>query len=329
MSRATIARGPLAPRLLQRWRELWFPAAPLSDLAIARVVLVVIVLYLNGNLRFSSVARAPAVAWEPIALVELLGLGQPSIEEMRSLQIATRALLLAGGVGLLTNVALLGAFVLQLVQEAFLNCFGKVTHSTVPLMHAMLFFALSPCGRVWSLDAALRRLWRGGHAEGARAAPQRSRFARWPFELLFVELSFYYFNGGLSKLARSGFAWAEGSTLQYYLLERGFPTGLWVAASPALCSALSWGALLFELVFPIAIVVRRLRLPFLAVGLLFHVGNHVLLDLSFWPVPAIYLLVVPWSELRRLSLARDAEPAGGYSSVPASRAISAGGKPGM
>jgi hypothetical protein len=97
---------------------------------------------------------------------------------------------------------------------------------------------------------------------------------------------------------RGGFAWADGATLQYYLLERGFPSSLWVASSLPLCRVLSWGALLFELAFPVVIFARRLRLPLLVAGVLFHVGNYVLLDLAFWPVPATYLLVMPWSEVR-------------------------------
>lgn len=316
---------------MQAWRRVWFPLAPLSDLAIARVLLALIVLWLNGRSRFASVANAPAFTWDPVALVRLLGLDQPSAEQMHALHVATRALLVAGGLGIFTNLALLGAFLLQLLQEALLNCFGKVAHSTIPLLHAMLFLALSPCGRVWSVDALVRRRWRGAEPRHDVAA-RSSRFARWPFELPFVELAFYYFDAGLSKVVTSGFAWADGATLQYYLLHRGLPAGEWVASSLTLCRVLSWGALLFELGFPLAIVVRRLRLPFLGLGVLFHLGNHVLMNLSFWPVPATYLLAVPWSELRRTlggrrrSPAADAEPSGETSSAPPRRALAAGGK---
>lgn len=64
-----------------------------------------------------------------------------------------------------------------------------------------------------------------------------------------------------------------------------------------LCALLSAGALAFELGFPLAIVLRRLRPWFLGAGVAFHLGNHVLLDLIFWPVLAVYPLVVPWSVL--------------------------------
>lgn len=289
-----LAPESLAARVLAAWRRRWFPDAPLADLAIARVLVVAAVLYLNGSLRFFNVARAPALTWDPIPLFAALGATQPGAATVTLLHQTTTVALVAAALGLLTNAALLCAFVLQLVLEGFLNSFGKVTHATIPLLHAMLFFSLAPCGRVWSLDALLRRAWRrwrGLPTEQSR----RSRFARWPFELLLVELAFYYFDAGLSKLAASGLAWMDGATLQYSLVKLGGAVAAVVAPHLWLCALLSVAALAFELGFPLAIVFRRLRPWFLAAGVAFHLGNHVLLDLIFWPVLAVYPLVVPWS----------------------------------
>ena len=291
--RISIARATAA------WRAHWFAPAPLSDLAVARVLLAVIVLCLNGRIRFYGIARAPALAWEPVPLIELLGITQPSIEVVRLASRATQLALVASILGLFTNVALGCAFVLQLLQEGLLNCFGKVTHSTIPLMHAMLFYALAPCGRVLSLDAwrRARRARRDGTHELAAASVRLSRHARWPFELLFIELAFYYFDAGLSKLAAGGLAWADGNTLQYHLLREGHVAGSLVAQHRWLCALLSTGALAFELGFPLAIFVRRLRPLFLATGVCFHLANHFLLNLIFWPVLAVYPLVVPASQI--------------------------------
>jgi hypothetical protein len=289
----------LAARTRTAWRARWFPDAPLADLAIARVLLVAIVLHLNGGgVRFSNVARAPAITWDPVPFLDTLGVVQPAAWVMRALASASKVALLAAAAGLATNAALGCAFVLQLVQEGLLNSFGKFTHATIPLLYALLFCALAPCGRVWSIDALIRRVRTRGTA-GATAAPRTSRFARWPFELLLVELAFYYFDAGFTKLSRSGLAWADGSTLQYYALLHGTVLGGWLAPHLGLCALLSAGALAFELGFPLALVFRRLRPWFLAAGVCFHVGNHLLLDLIFWPVFAVYPLVVPWSLLQR------------------------------
>jgi hypothetical protein len=308
VSRDDGAEDGLRARAVAAWRRRWFPEAPLSDLAVARVLLVAIVLYLNGGgLRFSMIAHAPPIAWDPVAPLAFAGVEQPSVAIMHALRVATNAALLASLVGLATNLAMACAFLLQLFQEGLLNSFGKVTHSTLPLLYAMLFFALAPCGGSWSLDAAIARWCKRRGANGSRAGtstpPRTSRFARWPFELLLVELSFYYFDAGLTKLVTSGPAWADGFTLQYSLLKHDTPVGRLVAPHLALCALLSAGALAFELLFPLTIVFRRLLPWFLATGICFHLGNFLLLDLIFWPVMAVYPLLVPWSMLRRRAAA--------------------------
>jgi len=293
-------------RAVTAWRARWFPEAPLSDLAVARGLLATVVVYLNaGGLRFSLVPRAPSIAWEPVSFLAAAGAEQPTAAWLHGLHLATSVALIATVAGLATNVAMAAAFVLQLVQEGLLNSLGKVTHSTIPLLHAMLFFALAPCGGSWSLDASFRR-WHQRSGRSARSpsarsasAPPTSRFARWPFELLLLELAFYYFDAGLTKLVTSGPAWADGYTLQYHLLHHDTSVGRLLAPHLAICALLSTAALAFELLFPLAVVFRRLRPYFLAAGVCFHLGNHLLLDLIFWPVLAVYPLVVPWSVLQR------------------------------
>jgi hypothetical protein len=39
--------------------------------------------------------------------------------------------------------------------------------------------------------------------------------ARWPLDLLFVELAAFYFFAGISKLRDAGPAWMDGYTLQW------------------------------------------------------------------------------------------------------------------
>ena len=75
--------------------------------------------------------------------------------------------------------------------------------------------------------------------------------------LVFIEIAAFYAQAGYAKLRTSGAAWADGYTLQYYLLQKATPAGLWLAEHLWLCCALSIGVLLFETGFPVAIVVRR------------------------------------------------------------------------
>jgi hypothetical protein len=277
------------------WQDFWFRERPLVDLAISRIVLVAIVLYLDAGGRFLRVAMVASEHWSSIPLLRVFGIGQPGLDQLFWLERATQVALVAAGLGLLTNVSLVVALALQFLQECYLNCLGKVTHATLPMLYALLFFALSPCGRRLSIDAVIRRARQGG--ESADANPIISRYAGWPLDLLFVELAAFYFQAGSSKLQDAGLAWADGYSLQFYLLDLHQPAGMWLAGHLALCSALSAAVLVFELGFPLAIFVRRLRPFFLLGGFAFHLSTSVFMGIAFWPVWALYGLFVPWSRI--------------------------------
>jgi hypothetical protein len=278
----------IANAIVARWRDFWFREGSLVDLACARIVLVLLVLYLDADGRCLRVAIVSPDHWKPIALLQALGIGRPDWTQLVWLDGATRVALIAAGVGLMTNVALAIAFVLQLVQEALVNSAGKVTHATIPLLYAMLFLSVAPIGKRLSVDAAIAR--------HGRILPV-SRDARWPLELILVEIAAFYAQAGYAKLRAGGLAWADGYTLQYYLLEKGTPVGMWLAEHLWACAALSMAVLVFELGFPLAVVLRRLRPWFFAGGCVFHLGTTLALDISFWPLVALYLVFVPWRRL--------------------------------
>ncbi|MFN2427529.1 MAG: HTTM domain-containing protein [Candidatus Binatia bacterium] len=283
--------------LAERWRRFWFRERPLLDLAIARMLVAAFLLYLNAGGRFLRVAMVAPEHWAPLPLLELLGIEQPGSSQLAWLDVATRTALVTACFGLLTNVSLFVVFVLQLLQEAYLNSLGKVTHATLPILYALLFLACSPCGRVLSIDAVVRR-W-NARRRGAAGPPNHgvSLHAGWPFDLLFIEMAAFYFQAGFAKMHASGLQWADGYSLQFYLLHKGEPAGMWLAGHLWLCSALSAAVLALELGFPLAIFLRRLRPVFLIGGFAFHVGTSVFMGITFWPVWALYLLFVPWSSL--------------------------------
>jgi len=287
----------LALALAASWERYWFRERSLLDLAIARIVLTLLVLYLDWGGRVLRVALVEAGQWAPVGLVRALGIEQPGMEQLAWLDAATRTALFAACFGVLTNVSLAIATVLQLLQEGYLNCLGKVTHATLPMLCALLFLAISPCGRRLSIDAAMRRWWTSRDAGHNAPTPQLSCNAGWPFDLLFVELAAFYFQAGSAKLAVSGLAWVDGYSLQFYLLQKYQPAGLWLAEHLWLCSALSTAVLVLELTFPLGVFFRRLRPFFLVSGFLFHLGTTVFLDISFWPLWALYVLFLPWSRL--------------------------------
>jgi len=286
--------------VIEAWRRFWFPPASLIDLGAARVVLALILLILVGRTRYDALALAPAELYAPVGVLRWLDVGPPDPGTLAVLARLVPALLVAMLLGVGTRIALLALVPTFTLLESWLNAYGKISHGTVPLFFAVLAFALSPCDRTFSLARAWRR-------RGPAPTPAPSPYARWPLELVYVELAVFYFAAAIAKLRHSGPAWADGYTLQYHLLAKGEPAGLWLAEHLSLCTALSVLVLTFELTFLSGVLLRGLRPIFLVGGVLFHLGTTVFMGITFWPVVALYALFVPWqSLLARTAPTRDA-----------------------
>jgi hypothetical protein len=288
----------MRPRLLAAWQRYWFTPASLTDLGVSRVVLAAIVLWLDGmEGRAIQAAFVPSTYWAPIPLLQTFGIDQPGLDTLRWVGRINFVLLLAVLLGVFARPALALLLPVQLFIEALPNCFGKVSHGTIPILYALAFFLAGPSDRAFALGAVWRRARTAGRSPGPPPAISRlSPDARWPLDLLFIELASYYCLAGISKLRDSGFLWADGYTLQYYMLTMPAPWGHRLAEHLGLCTALSILVLSFELGAPLGII-RRLRPLVLAGGVLFHLGTRWFMNIWFWPIVALYALFVPWTRL--------------------------------
>ena len=277
-------------RLRTIWTSYWFTPAPLLDLGINRAILAAILLFLTGLTRYREIALRHPDHWSPVDAIAFLGFAQPDLETMKVLGWCTAVLLVLVGVGLCTRVALLLLLPLIFVEEAMLYSFGKISHGTIPLLYALLFLLLSPCNQRFSLDGLWQR--RGGDIP----PPVMSSFARWPIDLLYVVLSGFYFSAAVSKLLTSGIRWADGNTLQYYLLYKAEPLGLALAQYPWLCMAGSVAVLCWQLTYPLGMF-RRLRPFYLLGGVFFHLSTGFLMGVWFWPVAILCVLFIPWTRV--------------------------------
>ena len=292
--------------MIDAWRRFWFAPASLVELGAARVALALILLVLVGRTRYDGLAFAPAELYAPVGILRWLDIGPPTGATVASLARLMLTLIVAMLLGIGTRGALLALVPTFLMLESWLNAYGKISHGTVPLFFAVLAFALSPCDRTFTLARAWRR------SRGPVPAPDPSPYARWPIELVYVELAAFYAAAGIAKLRHAGPAWADGYTLQYHLLAKGEPAGVWLAEHLPLCTVLSILVLGFELAFPLSVVLRRLRPIFLVGGTLFHLGTTVFMGITFWPVVALYTLFVPWTAM--LARSRGAAAVAGVAS---------------
>ena len=192
---------------------------------------------------------------------------------------------------------------------------GDVHHRYVIPFHILLFFALSRCGAVMSVDAK----------RSGKSVPLQEWEASWPIQASQVYLASFYFWSGLAKLRMSGLDWISGGErIQDLLLSRAMrfgPAGegelsgsaiaLWVAQFPTLLEAVTVGTLAFELCFPVLLVMRRtaVRLVFLTGVTFFHIVNFILINVQFLFLPVVFVLFFDVSNSLRFLTRRATEKA--------------------
>lgn len=97
------------------------------------------------------------------------------------------------------------------------------------------------------------------------------------FVYLALQVIFSYFKSGWSKVIHRD--WRTGQALQDVFAYSVYPISeaarAWTARPGLLCAA-SWGVIVFELLFPLALLSREALLVGLGIALAFHLANFVL-----------------------------------------------------
>ena len=177
------------------------------------------------------------------------------------------------------------------------------------MMIALSVLAISPSGRVLSVDGWLRRR-RKGRGDGSWLE-ETSSFAGWPLKLLQWFFVLMYASAVWSKLGTSGLDWANGFTLQYYLARDGLrwdsPLSYWLSQHHTLILLAQYGVLLFQATFALAVIFPKLRWIYVPAGLALHVMIYLTLRAPFFQWIALYAVFFPWSEALRLLRARSSQ----------------------
>ncbi len=122
------------------------------------------------------------------------------------------------------------------------------------------------------------------------------------FAVLFcrIQLALIYFLSGYDKLLSA--AWRSGDAiysiqhLDFFVNERFSST-----FSQQASLYFAWLIISFELLFPILIWIRKIRLPFLIVGVVFHIGIIIFLNLPDFGIIMIlsYLIFYPFKDSKK------------------------------
>lgn len=217
----------------------------------------------TGALRYDR--PLPSGSWNPLELTSWSG--APLAATLLLLVTATTTM-----VGFRTRlssaVAILCLISLERTNTTVFNS-GDLTLRLIGIS-----VALSPCGLLWSVDGWLAR------RRGEAPAPWR---APWALRLLQLHIAIGYLLSAAAKLR--GTMWHEGTALAMALriedVQRVTPPE-WLLEQSVLLNLTTWFTLLFEASF-IFLVWRRSWRPWvLAVGVAFHLGIDVFLDIGFF-----------------------------------------------
>jgi hypothetical protein len=207
---------------------------------------------------------------------------------------ATLALL----VGAATRLSAIATWVLSI---SFANLNPSIDNAGDTVRGILLFYLmLCPCGAVWSVDAWLGpRVGRWLGRWGSRR-PRRLRgpvlVHPWPLRLLFVQMALIYCASGIHKVVGSD--WPLGRSL-YYVMADWTLTRWSYAQVPVpyiLTRLLTWTILAWEVLFPLLMIWRPLRIAALFFGASMHLGIFVNMELGgFGPyMLCLYLPLLPW-----------------------------------
>jgi hypothetical protein len=227
--------------------------------------------------------------YRPILLLAAPGLGPIPPGLGAVLQAALVVFAVLGLLGVLPRVSAAVCAAIYLYSVAQVYSFTNVHHGDSLLGLTLVALALGPSSDALSLTALARR---SGGTSGGLSTP----VSGWPVRLVRVQIAATYFLAGYAKLALSGPNWADGTSLQHYLLVRGAPSGIWLAAHPGVCAVLAATSLFWELTFPVVLVWPWLRWLYVPAGLAFHIVSQYVLGVGFayfWPLLLVFAEPLP------------------------------------
>ena len=211
-------------------------------------------------------------------------------------------LLITSSIGWYTRLSLIGSVVLY-AYFGLMDSMSTITKYTVIASHLLLLLSVSPCGAVWSVDAWLKNP-RRHNPLACGDSVQLPRFPIWPQRLAQLLLALIYFGAAVTKMHTPSYF--SGDQLMYWMMtyfNSGHPLGDYLSQYPVWIVVCSYIALVWEITFIALVWQKRMRLPMLFVGVMFHAMTTVTLGLIVFPLVmfAGYFAFLTEADVSRIS----------------------------
>jgi hypothetical protein len=245
---------------------------------------------------FIDLGRLPVTVMRPTGLMQIFPWRLYDALITPNGMLTFKALLLislfAATNGFLTSATTKATAVLFLFYQGLLRSFGHFNHDEMPVAYILIVLAFTPCGDAFSLDS----LWR-------RA---RSRVGDvvygYPILLMRMLVAWSYFTSAIIKLRVSGLGYVSADNLPTLAImhsldnlhDTHFRLAFWLPQFRGASTVVVVTVLLWELAFPLTIFSKTARRIILPLGLVFHLGTLLFMNVFFPYHLAAYLVFVDW-----------------------------------
>ncbi len=235
---------------------------------------------------FSALGQLPVTILRPIGVMKLLpwsfyddlltptGIGLLKWALVLSLVLSTS--------GFLTSLTTKTSLLLVVFYQGLVRSFGHFNHDEMLGVYYLAILAFTPCGDGFSLDSWSR----------CKHERQPGFIYGYPILLMQLLMAWVYFSAdNLPMLAI------------YHSLDNlhdtHFRLAFWLPEVRTVLPFVVGAALLWELLFPLAVFWKRLRWWFLGVGVVFHLSTLFLMNIFFPHQLAMYLVFVDWPSVAK------------------------------
>jgi hypothetical protein len=276
------------------------PASPFA-LGVVRFVVHGLFLFDAVFTSYSALASLPPTILRPTGVMKLLPWSfYDSLQThggMLTLKTLMVVSLLLSTAGFLTFISTKASLLLVLFYQGLLRSFGHFNHDEMIAIYFMVVLAFAPCGDAFSIDNRL-----------GRTKQQRPAFAyAYPILLMQLLLAWVYFSSALIKIRVAGWKYLSPDNLPALAIfhsldnlhDTAFRGAFWLPHVREYLPYFVGLILIWELLFPLAVLFRRLRWVILGIGFVFHVSTLFLMNIFFPHQLLMYVVFINWDRRRK------------------------------
>jgi hypothetical protein len=281
------------------WLNRVVPASPFA-VGVVRVFVHGIFLFDTIFESYSALGSLPVTILRPTGVLKFLPWGFYDALQTHGGMLTLKTLMLVSllfsTVGFLTPISTKTSLLLVAFYQGLLRSFGHFNHDEMIAIYFLVVLAFTPCGDAFSIDSRLRR-------------PKKDRPAfayAYPILLMQLLLAWAYFSSALIKLRVAGWKYLSADNLPALAIfhsldnlhDTAYRGAFWLPTVREYLPYVVGLILIWELLFPLAILFRRMRWLILGIGVVFHISTVFLMNIAFWHQLLMYVVFLNWDRLR-------------------------------